>query len=444
MVVSSVLTMQSTPAILTADEVRGWRLRAADAPVVSDDAARIDEIHEIEVLKAALEARQARLAAAFDESQRSVAAERGAPASQQGKGVAEQVALARRVSPHRGRILLGLAKAVLAEMPWTARAWTEGRITERRALVLARETACLTRDDRSRVDAELALDAAQLEAMSDRRVEAEARAMAARLDAASVAERRRRAEADRFVSIRPAPDTMVYLTALLPVAQGVAAYAALSRTADATAAAGDPRGRGQLMADTLVRRLTGAATDAEDRPIVPVAINLVMSDQTLLGSSDDPVELEDHGSIPADLARELVADALDARSKVWLRRLYAHPLSGRLVAMDSDRRLFPRQLGQFLRLRDRFCRSPWCNARIRHRDHVHPAADGGETSASNGQGLCEACNQTKTLPGWSALACDDSGGTHTVVLTTPTGHRYRSKAPPAPGSGIRLDLRFAS
>ena len=41
---------------------------------------------------------------------------------------------------------------------------------------------------------------------------------------------RRRAEADRMVSIRPAPDTMTYVTALLPVAQGVGVYAALNRT----------------------------------------------------------------------------------------------------------------------------------------------------------------------------------------------------------------------
>ena len=51
--------------------------------------------------------------------------------------------------------------------------------------------------------------------------------LAARLDAASVAKRRRRAESERRVTVRPAPDVMTYVTALLPVAQGVAVYAAL-------------------------------------------------------------------------------------------------------------------------------------------------------------------------------------------------------------------------
>lgn len=61
---------------------------------------------------------------------------------------------------------------------------------------------------------------------------------------------------------------MARLTALLPVAQGIAAYAALSRAADTAIGTGDPRGRGQLMADTLVERVTGQATAGE----VPVEI----------------------------------------------------------------------------------------------------------------------------------------------------------------------------
>ena len=50
---------------------------------------------------------------------------------------------------------------------------------------------------------------------------------------------------------------MTYLTGLLPVAQGVAVHAALTRAADTLRATGDPRTRGQIMADTLVARVTG-------------------------------------------------------------------------------------------------------------------------------------------------------------------------------------------
>ena len=77
--------------------------------------------------------------------------------------------------------------------------------------------------------------------------------------------RRAKAEADRHVSMRPAPDTMARLSALLPAAQGVAVWATLTRVADQARAAGDPRSRGQVMADTLVERITGQTRPTPSR-----------------------------------------------------------------------------------------------------------------------------------------------------------------------------------
>ena len=54
------------------------------------------------------------------------------------------------------------------------------------------------------------------------------------------------AAADRRVWVRPALDCMAYVTALLPVAQGVAVFAALTRAADSARAGGDSRSRGQV------------------------------------------------------------------------------------------------------------------------------------------------------------------------------------------------------
>ena len=86
-------------------------------------------------------------------------------------------------------------------------------------------------------------------------------------------------------------------------------------------------------------------------------------------------------------------------------------------------------------LRDQTCRTPWCDAPIRHGDHVVPQPQGGPTSAANGEGLCEACNYTKEAPGWAARPTEDSrAGRHQVEIITPTGHRYRSRPPPQPGN----------
>ncbi|MFB0836357.1 HNH endonuclease, partial [Arthrobacter halodurans] len=85
-------------------------------------------------------------------------------------------------------------------------------------------------------------------------------------------------------------------------------------------------------------------------------------------------------------------------ARVWLRRLYTSPTTGQLIAMDSRARIFPEGIRRLLAARDRTCRTPWCDAPLRHHDHVVPARSGGPTSAANGEGLCEACNYAKEAP----------------------------------------------
>jgi hypothetical protein len=226
---------------------------------------------------------------------------------------------------------------------------------------------------------------------------------------------------------------MCYLTALLPAVQGVAAYAALLRHADTVRAGGDERGRGQVMADTLVERLTGQTTTSNGHVDVPVEVDLVMPLDTLLSDSHQPAHLAGYGPLPAAVARRLVRDT---KAQVWLRRLFTAPGtgpgSGHIVSMDSRRRLFEGQLRHLVVLRDQFCRTPWCDAPIRHVDHPHPHADNGPTAVVNSQGLCEVCNHTKEAPGWTTRTTSRPGGRHTVQITTPTGHTYQSRAPRPP------------
>lgn len=427
---------------VTASVVADWVARLARSGhrgTGLDDPGLVDLLRQLERLSCAAAGLQAVAAVELDTSQRAAHAAAGVPRDRQGRGVAAQIGLARRESPHRGARHLALATSLQREMPRTLAALVEGRITEWRATLLARETACLSRDDRVLVDEILAGDPETLEGLSDRQLVAEAAKLAYHLDPASLVNRRRSAEGDRRVTGRPAPDTMMRLSALLPVAAGVGVIAALTRQADALRAAGDPRTRGQIMADTLVERVTGVTgAIAAAGPVMPVAVGLVVSDTVLLGGAEGPAHLEGHGPIPADLARELVHGNLDRGTRVWLRRLYQRPGTEELVAMDSHARLFRDGLRHLVRLRDQVCRTPWCDAPIRHADHVEAAEDDGHTSAANAQGLCEACNYTKQAPGWHAQP--RPGPRHTVETTTPTGHTYVSTAPPlGPQALVDLD-----
>ena len=137
------------------DELRDWASRLATmAPC--DDADRVDHLRELERLKSAVAAAQARITVDFDRSQRQQQRDHGVPEPRVGEGIAAQVALARRESPSRGSRLLGLAHALVDEMPHTLAALRRGETSEWRATLVVRETACLSRPDRSQVDVELA------------------------------------------------------------------------------------------------------------------------------------------------------------------------------------------------------------------------------------------------------------------------------------------------
>jgi hypothetical protein len=393
-----------------------------------DESALVEGIATLEKFKAAAAARQARLAVALDTARRADEAAAGLPAARRGRGVAAEVALARRDSPARGGRHLGFARALVNEMPHTLAALETGALSEWRATIAVRESACLDVEDRRRLDAQLCSDVSRLDGMGDAALAAAARAIAYRLDPHAVVDRAARAQDDRTVTIRPAPDTMTYLTALLPVAQGVSIYAALKREADVCC---DGRSRGQVMADTLVERVTGRPADQP----VPVSVNVVISDQALVGVEDATAVIAGYGSVPSALARNLIADAVaDQRSHATLRRLYATPATGALVALESRARVFPKGLADFIGLRDQRCRTPYCDAPIRHRDHAKPHRKGGTTSAVNGLGLCERCNYVKESDGWIVTSTTAENGTHTAEFTTPTGSRHRSTAPPMPGT----------
>ena len=423
----------------------------------------VDLLRSLEDLKAAACATQADLAVRLDHTVRAREAAAGVAAARRGRGVANQVALARRESPHRGRVLLGFAQDLATDLPHTRAALAAGRLNEHRAMIIARETGCLDSHQRSQVDHDTSAPADvgeddPLDGLGTARLAGQVRARVAATDPAAVVRRQRRAESERHVSVRPAPDGMAYLSGLLSLTQAVACYAALDRDAKAIVAAGDPahpgrpRSKGQVMADLLVERVTGqASADA-----VPVTVSLVMSDATLLGAGHEPATIPGHGTVPAQVARETVARATE-QLQAWVRRLYTDP-AGRLIALSTTQRLATEGLADFLKVRDQgLCRTPWCDAPARHVDHITPWAEGGATDAENLQGLCEACNHAKQATGWRQQALDslnEVAGRHLVETTTPTGHRHRSPAPtppqparsadPAPrrASRPRVDLVF--
>lgn len=409
-------------------------------------------VSTLEATKGAAAALQARATAHFvaerdadakDDASRGDISRR--EASCRRNGARAEVGLARRCSPWQADRHVGLAAALTGEMPYTLAALTSGEISEWRATILVRETACLSAEDRTEVDRRLASEMTRL---GDQELGAAARRAAVDLDQEALVRRRRQAAASRRVAVRPAPDGMAYLSILGSLVDVVGAHAALTAAekarfiatgdpeADALRAA-DDRGRGAWTADTALERLSGRSEGQSQS----VEVSLVMSEGAVVATEDDcdEAEVPGWGPVPGEMAREQLLRLVDEGSQIWLRRLWTAPGGRDLVAMDSKRRLFGGGLRRLLELRDQVCRVPWCDAPVRQIDHVAPVAAGGPTSAANGMGECQRHNLVKEAPGWivevTSTGLDPGGGAHEVHLTTPAGMTYETTAPPVLGRG---------
>jgi len=341
-----------------------------------------------------------------------------------GRGIGDQIGLACRVSPFHGSRRLGIARALVVDLPAVHTLLAMGRISEALADVVVCETRHLNGEQRRLLDKQLG--EADLDTLSAARATAVIKQLAYEADRAAYVARGRTARADRRVGLRPAPDTMSVLTGLLPVEQGVACLAALRRHTDTVIATGDARTRDQIMADTLVERVTGQ-THATD---VNVEVGILIPADALADPDTGVGDITGYGPIPAPIAHDILADT---EGKRWWRRLFTTPAG--VVGADPRRRVFDGVLAHLIRVRDGGrCRDPFCDAPIRHLDHIHPHRAGGPTSLTNGRGVCARGNYVREMPGWHIELVHDGLGAqpHTVRTTTPTGHTYLSRAGPAP------------
>ena len=382
----------------------------------------VAELEEIERLKAAMCARQARLTARLDET--------GVRPTTSEKAMATEVGLARHESPHRGARFLKLARGLVEDHPEVLGLLESGDLNERRAEIIVNETADLALADRRAADAAIADHLLEHPTLGDRDIADAARRIVLRIDEAAALRKRERAHKARHVESRTRADGCGEVTGVIADWQMAAIVSSLDERADLLKQQGDERTRAQIKADLFVERLTGQVVADS----VPVRIDLVVPVESLLAGGTEPAEVPGLGPIPATVARELILAS--PRTRTVIRRLFADTYH--LVAMESTQRVFHGRLRQFIQVRDRRCRTPWCDAPIRHLDHVHEAAEGGETSLHNGQGLCEACNYTKQDPGIThEVVSEDVIEPHTTRVTTPTGASYDSRAPAPPGSNPR-------
>ncbi|MGB2920472.1 MAG: HNH endonuclease, partial [Mycobacterium sp.] len=128
---------------------------AFDLDAAAGEAELRAQVEQLEKLKSVAAAAQARVTALWAAKRRAAEQAAGVPARKRGKGLASEVALARREAPTCGNRHLGFAQALVSEMPHTLAALETGILSEWRATLIVKQSACLPLEHRRALDAEL-------------------------------------------------------------------------------------------------------------------------------------------------------------------------------------------------------------------------------------------------------------------------------------------------
>ena len=206
--------------------------------------------------------------------------------------------------------------------------------------------------------------------------------------------RAKKARLQRKVFVRPLPDDMAELYALLPALQAAAidtALTAAARSMKANRAPGDRRTIDQLRADALAAPFeAGLRTGVLETPATAgqqirlanvrgakAQLNVTVPASVLLGISDAPGSLAGYGPITAETARLVATDA------TW-RRILTDPASGTVLDVGTTTYRPPAPLDRHVKMRDGTCRGSGCNwpARLCELDHTVPFPE-GPTAADN-------------------------------------------------------------
>lgn len=247
----------------------------------------------------------------------------------------------------------------------------------------------------------------------------------ARLDPSGFAARRAKAQAvESGVEFRALPNAMAMVTAVLPSEQATACFSAIDSVARDAQRSDQQLPIGIRRTDALynfcARPLADDAAEPRSaRRSMDAHVDLVMTLDTFLGLDDTPADCVGSGPIPAQAARELLAEA----SLVTFRRVIVDPGSGHVLEAGAKRYRLTDAEREFILLRDRTCRHPGCNqpARRCEVDHAQPYDDGGATRIDNLGALCARHHLEKTHAGWTI---EESAADGSCVFISPLGRRY--------------------
>jgi hypothetical protein len=274
-----------------------------------------------------------------------------------------EVAAAMNLSPRAASFMVSHAETLDTRLPTIAALLAESRTDWRTVELIITRTELVSRDVVSQLDESLAARIVNWYCWSRRRIINAVDAAVRVADPDAARERRLAAEeGDRHISVAPLPEGMARLSGTVAAVAAAAFDKRLSEMATSVCA-DDPRSIANRRADALAALAEGRVLTcqcnrpdcpADDRPVAKpsgprVVINVVASEDTVCGRSEEPGYLQGFGVIDADQVRQLA----EAASLRMLDPTFDPAAALRYqptVAMEH-----------WIRCRDLTCRFPGCD-----------------------------------------------------------------------------------
>ncbi|MGH3688551.1 MAG: DUF222 domain-containing protein [Microbacterium sp.] len=188
----------------------------------------------------------------------------------------------------------------------------------------------------------------------------------------------------------------------------------------------DTRTWAQTQADLFTDLLLTAdpsAANGDGLDGIHARVQVTVAATTLAGIDDRPAELDGHGPLHPDIARQLAG-----HNTGWTR-LFLDPTG---MVVETDTYTPTEGMRRFLRARDRHCRFPGCRMPV-HRseiDHNHDHAKGGKTRLDNLGHFCRSHHTLKhpDIPEahrWTAQQEKDGS----IMWHSPLGRDYADPPP---------------
>lgn len=318
-----------------------------------------------------------------------------------------EVGSAMNMAPMTASLLVSHAEALDARLPRLAALLGEGAVDWRTAQLIITRTELVSDELIGQVDESMAERLRRWQCWSRRRIINTVDSLVRTVDSDAAKERRASSERDRYLSVAAQADGTAQVRGRITATAAAAFDQRISQLAMSVCAK-DSRTVDQRRADALSALTEGrglscdcvqpncparGTDDSHPGSGVRTVINVIASEATVTGDSEQPGYLAGFGVIDADVVRELAENAA--------LRLLEQPT---VSEAESVRYQPTAEVERWVRFRDLTCRFPGCDrpAAICDLDHTTPfnhanPAAGGLTAVRS-RGLLPRASPSQDLP----------------------------------------------